>query len=336
VANLQLKVRHILDRVELPEAALIVDIGANDGTALRAYPSGRIRLVGVDPKGARYKKFYPEHIELIPQYFSADVIKRHFGSRKASIVTTFWMFSDLPDPQRFAKDVADILADEGLWALEEGYLPTLLERNAYDNVCHEHLEYYALRQIDWLARRAGLKIIDVEFGDVYGGSFLCFLAKSESAHVQTKRVLDALLHERNAGLDSIEPFAAFGRRAIRSRAAMRAFFDEAASCGKSVAGLGASSRGNVLLQFWGVTKADIKAVGDANPDKYGCWTPGSLLPIVSEDDVLAMNPDYLVVLPWHFRNSILRRPALRGETLVFPLPELEIVRSGHSHEAGQS
>jgi len=327
VAHLHAKVRRILERVTLTDDALVIDIGANDSTTLQAYPNRGCTLVGIDPTGAKFRKFYPPHIQLIPDFFSAAKVREHFGERKADVVTSFSMFYDLEEPMTFMREIAEVLADDGVWVLEQSYMPTMLERNSYDTVCHEHLEYYALKQIKWMTDRLGLKIVDVEFNDVNGGSFSLMVAKQTARHAESPQVSALLEKETRTGLDTLQPFEDFARRVATSRTTLRAFLDEAKRFGKTVCALGASTKGNVLLQYCKVSEADVARVGEVNPDKYEAFTPGSLLPIVSEEDVLAMQPDYLLVLPWHFRSFFVEHPRYLGHSLLFPLPQLEVVRT---------
>jgi hypothetical protein len=326
VEHLHRKVRRILDRVRLPNDALIVDIGANDSTTLQAYPAQGCTLVGVDPTAKKFSEFYPAHIQLIPDFFSAATLQRHFPGRKATVITSFSMFYDLEEPLTFMKEVAEVLDDEGLWILEQSYMPTMLLRNSYDTVCHEHLEYYALKQIKWMTDRLDLKIVDVEFNDINGGSFSLMVAKRGSQHVASPTVEQILEDETRAGLHTLRPFQEFARSVAASRATLRAFLDEAKQFGKSICVLGASTKGNVLLQYCNITSSDVARVGEVNPDKFEAFTPGTLLPIVSEQEVLAMQPDYLLVLPWHFRDFFLEHERFVDRNLVFPLPQLEIVR----------
>lgn len=327
VAHLHRKVRRILDHVRLPDDALIVDIGSNDSTTLQAYPARGRTLVGIDPTGNKFKEFYPPHIGLLADFFSAATLRRHFPGRKATVVTSFSMFYDLEEPLTFMREVAEVLADDGVWVLEQSYMPTMLLRNSYDTVCHEHLEYYALKQIKWMTDRTDLKIIDVEFNDINGGSFSLMVAKRAAAYPESPAVAQVLDDEARAGLDTLRPFQDFARNVASSRAALRAFLDEARHFGKSICALGASTKGNVLLQYCDITTSDIARVGEVNPDKFEAFTPGTLLPIISEDDVLAMQPDYLLVLPWHFREFFLENPRFVDRNLVFPLPQLELVRT---------
>jgi NDP-4-keto-2,6-dideoxyhexose 3-C-methyltransferase len=236
------------------------------------------------------------------------------------------MFYDLEDPVGFARQVGSVLdPQEGVWVFEQSYMPLMLARNSYDTICHEHLEYYGLKQIAWITARAGLKVIDVETNDVNGGSFSVVAVPASSPRVPTPAVAAMLAAEEAAGLGGLTPYLAFSERTRRSRETLRAFVAQARREGKRVCALGASTKGNVVLQYCGFTPADIESVGEVNPDKFGACTPGTWLPIREEGEVLASAPDYLLVLPWHFRPFFLSNPRLKGHRLVFPLPELDVV-----------
>jgi len=325
VAHLNRKVERISRQVRLEPGDLIVDIGSNDATTLKAYTQPGLQLAGVDPTGSKFREYYPSHIELIPDFFSADLIRARFGARKAKVVTSFSMFYDLESPMSFMAEVCDILADDGIWVFEQSYMPSMLATNSFDTVCHEHLEFYGLRQIQWMAERTGLVIDDVEFNDVNGGSFSVTARKAREQESQNEIAKRILRDEAESGLNGLDPFRAFEERVDRARAMVTEFVTNARAEGKRVAGLGASTKGNVLLQYCGFTAEDIDAVGEVNADKFGCFTPGSLIPIVSEQLLLKENPDYLLVLPWHFKAFFEHSSALTGRTLVFPLPEFKIL-----------
>lgn len=323
VAHLGEKVARIRQAVDLKSGDLVIDIGSNDGTTLRAYDDPALTRVGIDPTGAKFRQYYPEGVELIPDFFSATAFRARFGDVRARVVTSFSMFYDLPAPMQFMRDVHDVLADDGIWVFEQSYMPLMLRTNSYDTVCHEHLEFYALRQIKWMADRVGFRIVDVEFNDVNGGSFSVTVAKGEAP---VPAAVQAILDEEDAaGLHTLEPYRAFAERVAQSRETLRRFVARAAGKGKRVAALGASTKGNVLLQYCGLTEQDVDAVGEVNPDKYGAFTPGTFIPIVPERELLAERPDYLLVLPWHFRRFFENAPAFAGANLLFPLPELEVV-----------
>lgn len=324
VRHLHEKVARIRTLVELCEGDLIIDIGSNDSTTLQAYPAEGLSLVGVDPTGVKFHTYYPPHIQLIPDFFSADLVKARFPGRKAKVVTSFSMFYDLEDPMDFMRQVFDVLADDGIWVFEQSYMPTMLDTNSYDTVCHEHLEFYALRQIKWMADRAGFKIIDVEFNDVNGGSFSVTVSKSHGAATVMPTVQRILDEEEAKGLHTLKPYRGFAQRVEDSRAGLMKFLGQARSEGKRVAVLGASTKGNVLLQYCGLSADDVLCVGEVNPEKFGCYTPGTWIPIVDENELLQNEPDYLIVLPWHFRHFFLANRKWKTAKLVFPLPRLEI------------
>ena len=307
--------------------ALVLDIGSNDGTTLSFMPDS-VRRVGMDPTIVKYGKFYQPGIQKIPDFFSAKTFREHFGDTKASIITSIAMFYDLDDPLAFVRDIADVLAPDGVWYFEQSYLLTMLTQNAYDTICHEHLEYYALRQVQWMMQRCGLRVIDVRLNDVNGGSFsvtVCHEAASHRANAAAIAEIEA--GERAANLDALAPYHAFAQRVAAHRDSLVALIADIRSLGKTVLGYGASTKGNVILQYCGFTTSDVPAIAEVNPDKYGAFTPGTHIPIISEADAHARKPDYLLVMPWHFRENLVGREAAyleSGGKMIFPLPEISV------------
>lgn len=324
VRHLSQKVDSILEAFDPPPGSLVLDVGSNDGTTLAAYPPDRFRLVGVDPTAGKFRNFYPKGVEVVEDFFDTRVLDA-VGGQKASIITSFSMFYDLDDPVGFMRDVRRALARTGVWVFEQSYLPLMLERNSYDTVCHEHLEYYSLAQVSWTAEQAGLKIIDVEFNDINGGSFCVTAAPIEADRRPTQRVEKALEAEGDLRLQDLETYHSFAARVEDSVRSIREFLHNARDQGRTVGALGASTKGNVLLQRCSINSDIVFAVGEVNSDKYGSYTPGTRIPIIPEDHLLAMEPDYLLVLPWHFRETFLGKTLPAGSRLVFPLPNLEVV-----------
>jgi NDP-4-keto-2,6-dideoxyhexose 3-C-methyltransferase len=328
VRHLQAKVARIRTLVDLRAGDLVVDIGSNDGTTLAAYPPELMR-VGIDPTASKFASFYPAGSRLVADFFTADVLGAQGLAQRARVITSFSMFYDLEDPLQFMSDVHASLTDDGVWVFEQSYLPAMLEMNSYDTVCHEHLEYYALRQVKWMADRVGFTLVDVEFNDVNGGSFSVTASRAAGA-VESPQVNAVLAQETAAGLDGTGPLLAFAQRVAESRREVLEFVDRARAEGRRIAALGASTKGNVLLQYCGLGPDRIEAVGEVNPEKYGTYTPGTWIPVVPETDLVASGPDYLLVLPWHFRTFFVGNAHLDGTTLVFPLPKLQVVdRGGH-------
>ncbi len=269
VAHLRGKVQKILKLVSLGAGDLVVDIGSNDSTTLQAYPHDAL-LVGVDPTGKKFGKFYPPHVRLIPDFFSAELIRRNFKDRKAKIVTSISMFYDLESPVSFMEQVRDILSDDGVRVFEQSYLPTMMAMNAYDTICHEHLEYYGLRQIKWMADKAGLKIIDVELNDVNGGSFSVTAAKAGSPYRKNTAAVEKLLADEKAqGLDTARPYAEFARKVRGHKEELLGLIGEITAQGKKIFGYGASTKGNIILQYCGLTEREIPFIAEVNEDKFG-------------------------------------------------------------------
>jgi hypothetical protein len=324
VAHLRSKVQKVLEQVELVDEDLVVDIGSNDSTTLQGYPASGLILVGIDPTGVKFSRYYPSHIQLIPDFFSAALLRQHFPRKKAKVITSFSMFYDLEDPIGFMHEIYEVLADDGIWVFEQSYMPAMLETNSYDTVCHEHLEFYALRQIKWMADQVGFKIVAVDFNDTNGGSLSVTVSKSRDADSSHPLVQKILGEEREKGLHTLAPFKTFVDRVTKSKRELLDFIEIARAEGKTVAALGASTKGNVLLQYCRLTEKDIPFVGEVNADKFGCYTPGTWIPIIPERDLLAQNPDYLIVLPWHFRKFFQNNQKFSATKLVFPLPELSV------------
>jgi len=325
VKHLQAAVAEILNfDLELHADDLIIDIGSNDGTFLNSYPDTAATLIGVDPTAKYFKKYYQAHIQIVEDFFSAQKITEHFPNKKAKIITSFSMFYDLEHPQAFTNEIAKLLDENGVWVLEQSYLPLMLKNNSFDTVCHEHLEYYSLKQIQWMFKRAGLKVIDVEFNDVNGGSFRVYAAKENSTHQVNHTQIEKIFAEEEAlQLETLQPYEDFYQRISQLKDELHHKIASIHQAGKTIYGLGASTKGNVLLQYYNLDTNHIKAIGEVNRDKFGKVTPGSLIPIEDETLILEKKPDYLLVLPWHFRTFFENNTAFNGVKLLFPLPLVE-------------
>jgi NDP-4-keto-2,6-dideoxyhexose 3-C-methyltransferase len=319
----------VTGRVALSPGDVVLDIGSNDGTLLSFYPENGPLLVGMDPTAGRFRGYYRTDAKLVVDFFSADRFFTATAGQKAKIVTSIAMFYDLPSPLAFMQQIAQVLADDGIWHFEQSYLPAMLQADAYDTVCHEHLEYYSLRQIAWMAERSGLKILDAALNDTNGGSFAVTAAKKASSHTASQGTIGRMLaQESAAGLDTQAPYEAFARRVTAHRTQLRNLLADLKSKGKSILGYGASTKGNVILQYCNLGPSDLPAIAEVNKDKFGHFTPGTHIPIISEEEARNRNPDYFLVLPWHFRQNLLEREAdftRRGGKMIFPLPKLEIL-----------
>ena len=329
-------VRHLKEKVSLLENKLrplspgdvVLDIGSNDGTTLKAFQSPGITKVGIDPSAGKFRNFYTDDILLDVDFFSEESYSR-LASKPARIITSIAMFYDLPEPVEFVKQVASVLAKDGIWHLEQSYLPLMLSQNSYDTICQEHLEYYSLSVVKAILEQADLKIVDVTTNGVNGGSF-AVTAMHKAATPPFDgiwSVEDMLSYEHDIDLASGAPYKAFAQRTRFHAKALKDLLVGLKASGKRVFGLGASTKGNVLLQYSGIGPELLDGISDVNPDKWGCVTPGTHIPIMSEQDARAMKPDYFLVLPWHFKTGIIERESAflaSGGKLLFPLPNIEI------------
>jgi len=331
VYHLQQKVKKILGMDIIKSGDLIIDIGSNDGTLLKAYPSNKkLILAGIDPTGKKFTKYYPQHIHLIANFFSAKLVKKYFGNKKAKVITSIAMFYDLEEPIKFMEEIKEILDDRGVWIFEQSYLPSMLELTAYDTICHEHLEYYGLSQIKWMTDKVGLEIVDVELNKANGGSFSVSVVKVNAKRNKHNNLVKKLLRkEKEMKLYSLRPYLDFKKRIFRHRDKLQHVVKKLKEKHKSIFGYGASTKGNVILQFCHFTKKDIPYFAEVNEDKFGCFTPGTKIPIISEKEAKSLQPQYLLVMPWHFKDNIIMREKqylAKDGKLLFPLPEIEVIK----------
>ena len=328
-------VRHLTQKIgkleqfaELKAGDTVLDIGSNDATSLKAYQTASLKRIGIDPTGAKFRQYYPDDIKLVPDFFNA----KNFDSvskERAKIITSIAMFYDLEDPIAFARDIAHCLAPDGVWHFEQSYMPSMLRLTSYDTICHEHVEYYSLQVVEKILAAADMKVLDVQMNAVNGGSFAVTAGHKTTTRKANRPVIDWLLsQEERMGLATPRPYREFEERVFRHREDLRRLLRALRDDGKRIVGYGASTKGNVVLQYCGIGPDLVEAVAEVNPDKFGHVTPGSHIPIVSETDALKMKPDYYLVLPWHFKDNILQREQkflADGGKMIFPFPEIEIV-----------
>ncbi len=328
VKHLQQKIRTLEQMVKPKDADLVIDIGSNDATSLKAY-TGNFKKVGIDPTGIKFKQYYTDDITLITDFFSAKTFNANFPNIKAKIITSIAMFYDLENPMGFVKDIEAVLADDGIWHFEQSYMPSMLRTNSYDTICHEHIEFYSFKVVKNILESCRLRVIDVQMNAINGGSFAVTACKKNASYKSNIPIINWMLkQEDDMGLDTPKPYRDFEERVFRHRKNLTELIKALVADGKKIIGYGASTKGNVLLQFCGLTTKYIPYIAEVNEDKYGAFTPCTNIPIISEKEARAMNPDYFLVLPWHFKTGILEREKefmAQGGKFIFPLPEIEIV-----------
>ncbi|MFH0936613.1 MAG: class I SAM-dependent methyltransferase [bacterium] len=328
VQHLTQKINTLEKLVKLEAKDIVLDIGSNDATGLKAYNS-KCRKIGIDPTGKKFQEYYTDDITLIPDFFTAELFNKNFSKEKAKVITSIAMFYDLEDPGKFVRDIEMILADDGIWHFEQSYMPAMLRTNSYDTICHEHLEFYSFKVIKNLLENNGLRVIDVQTNSINGGSFTVTACKKNSSHISNSPIINWMLtQEENLGLGTPKPFRDFEERVFKHRKNLTDLIEALVADNKKIFGYGASTKGNVLLQFCGFTNKQIPFIADVNKDKFGSFTPGTNIKIISEAEAKSMKPDYFLVLPWHFKNNILEREKeylKNGGKFIFPLPEIEII-----------
>jgi hypothetical protein len=331
----QSMVRHLTQKIEqlekfadLHTGDTVLDIGSNDATSLKAYKTQGLTRVGIDPTGSKFASFYPDDIILIPDFFSSSAVAGKIPNQ-AKIVTSIAMFYDLEDPIAFARQVKAVLAPDGIWHFEQSYMPSMLRLCSYDTICHEHVEYYSLAAVRHVLDAADMRIVDVQMNAINGGSFAVMAAHKSGARRANTPVIDWLLEQEvRMGLGTPRPYRDFEERVYRHRHDLVRLLQGLREDGKRILGYGASTKGNVVLQFCGLGPDTIEAIAEVNSDKFGAYTPGTHIPIISEAEARAMRPDYFLVLPWHFKEGILNREReylASGGKMIFPFPEIEIV-----------
>jgi len=315
--------------VELIDGDYILDIGSNDSTMLSCY-SDKFNRIGIDPTGKQFEEYY-KNIELIPTYFSKEAFKNNYGSNKCKVISSISMFYDIPKPVEFAKDIYECLHEDGIWTCEQSYLLTMIKRNSIDTICHEHLEYYCLKQIKYIADLAGFKIINVLFNDCNGGSFRIYMAKKSSKkYEENSELVNKILQEEiDFGFEKENFYEKFMESCDFEIKKLKNFIDLTNKDNKKIFIYGASTKGNTLLQYANIGEDTVQYAVERNTKKINKMTSTGIK-IIGEEEMRNINPDYLLVLPYHFKEEIIKREKDyldNGGQLIFPFPNFEIYSS---------
>ena len=313
---------------------VFVDIASNDGTLLQGYDVHRnsnIKLVGIDPLISNFENYYPENSTKIEKFFSKDNFFEK-STKKANLVTSNSVLYDLENPRKFAQEVFDILDWNGIWHFEQSYLPDMIETLSYDTICQEHLLYLSARDINNLVEPLGFQIIEAERNKINGGSLAITAIKSNLKYEVSKNFVSLLEEEERTGIADGSAIKRFSHQVENHKAQILKTIQDFNNLGKKIYGIGASTKGNVLLQYAGLTNELLISIGDVNVKKFGRVTPGTEIPIVDEVEILgrnSFNDIVVLVLPWHFREGILKKCENllnMGGIVVFPFPNIEIIQ----------
>ena len=328
IEHLKSKAKKLQRLIDLIPGEAVLDIGSNDGTFLSFFRKNNIRI-GVDPTISKFKKNYSKDIITISDFFSKEVINKNKIFKKIKLITSIAMFYDLEDPNKFAKDIYETLDDNGIWHFEQSYMPSMIKNFSYDTICHEHLEYYSLTSLKYILDKSHFKIVDVELNQINGGSFSVTVAKRKTKRFQEFSLLDWILNKEEIyGYNKIQNIKEFSKNVYKHKKLLRDLILNLNDMKKKVIGYGASTKGNVILQFCNFNNKNIPFIADVNPYKKNRFTPGTNIQIIDEIDLKKKNADYLLVLPWHFREFIINKEnnfLKKGGHIIFPLPEIEII-----------
>lgn len=326
--------------IHLREGDVVLDIGCNDGTLLASYKTGGLYKIGFDPAENLAPLSRQVADTVVTGFFEAEAFFGHseLNARRPKIVTSIAMFYDLEDPKKFVSDVKTVMHPDGLWIVQMSYLPLMLATNEVGNICHEHLEYYSLQSFTYLLDLFDFEVVDVELNDINGGSFRAYIRNRAADKtlfgdatfrgLAADRVRAVHEDEIKLGLDDTRAYTEFAFWVERLKADVVGFIKDKVSQGKKVYVYGASTKGNTVLQYFGLDHTVITAAAERNPDKWGMVTVGTHIPIVSEAEARAAKPDYFLVLPWHFIEEFQMREKeylLAGGRFIMPMPHFALI-----------
>ena len=320
-------VKYVSQKVKIKKDDQVLDIASNDGSLLKFY-NKNIVTFGIDPVLDKYKNEYKKINFKISKFFSANEILKK-TKKKFKVITALSVFYDSLDPNKFIKDVKKILANDGIFLLEFADLASIVKNKMFDTICHEHLEYYSSKVIVNLCKQNDLKVFDIKSNDINGASKQYYICNFNSKYkVNKTRINKVLINEKKLKLSNKKTFEIFIKSIDDSKKKLVTLLKRLKKNNKNTHCYGASTKGNVLLQYYKIDHKLIDAVAERNKNKYNLYTPGTKIKIISETLSRAKNPDYYLVLPWHFKKEILMREKKirkQGTKFIFPLPKLKII-----------
>ncbi len=324
ISHLKLKAINLTKRISLGYGDSVLDIGSNDGTFL-SFLSKKLKLFGCDPTIIKFGHLYRKDIKKLPFFFSS----KYFKNKKFNLITSISMFYDLSDPLDFAKQIESLLSDDGVWHVELSYMPMMIKNRSYDTICHEHLEYYSLKSLKYLLNAANLKIVNLSFNQINGGSIELDISKRKSKLPECSNLIKWILKsEKINQYNEIVRQKKFFKECKNHRTLLKQLLTMLKKQKKKVLGYGASTKGNVILQYCKLNSKLLPNIAEVNKFKFKKYTPGTKIQIISEKEAKLKNPDYFLVLPWHFKDYIVKKERKflkNGGKLIFPLPEIEII-----------
>ena len=313
--------------VKLKSKQYVLDIGSNDATLLNFYANDIIK-VGVDPLVNKYKKFYKKINYKISNFFKIKDIEKIKIKKKFKIISALSVFYDLRDPNKFIKEIKKILDDKGVFVLEHVDLYYIIKNNIFDTICHEHLVFYSSKIIIEMMKNNGLKVFNHEYNEINGGSSRYYICHSKANFKVSKNIKKVLLRENLQGIELKKTYKLFFTKILNEKIKLIKLIKKIKNEKQDIHGYGASTKGNVLLQFYNINNKVVNYIADRNPLKWNSFTPGTRIKIISESQSRKIKPHFYLVLPWHFKNEILIREKnirKKGTKFIFPLPKVRVV-----------
>ena len=320
-------VKQITKIVKLNRYDCVLDIASNDGTLLNFYNSNIVK-VGIDPLVNKYKKYYKNINHKISNFFNISDIKKLRLKKKFKIITALSVFYDLRNPNKFLKEVKQILDKDGVFLLEHADLYSILKNNIFDTICHEHLSYYSSSVIINMMKKNGLRVFSHEFNNINGGSSRYYICHMNSKYKSNQSIKHIINKELKYKVGQPKTLKNFFKKIINLNSKLIKLIKKIKKNNQIIHGYGASTKGNILLQFCKIGNQEIDFIADRNILKFNLFTPGTKIKIISEKESRTIKPNYYLVLPWHFKKEILKRETKirkKGVKFIFPLPKIEIV-----------
>ena len=313
--------------VKLKSKQYVLDIGSNDATLLNFYANDIVK-VGVDPLVNKYKKFYKKINYKISNFFKIKDIEKIKIKKKFKIISALSVFYDLRDPNKFIKEIKKILDEKGVFVLEHVDLYYIIKNNIFDTICHEHLVFYSTKIIIEMMKNNGLKVFNHEYNEINGGSSRYYICHSKTNFKVSKNIKKVLLRENLQGIELKKTYKLFFTKILNEKIKLIKLIKKIKNEEQDIHGYGASTKGNVLLQFYNINNKVVNYIADRNPLKWNSFTPGTKIKIISESQSRKIKPHFYLVLPWHFKNEILIREKnirKKGTKFIFPLPKVRVV-----------
>lgn len=319
---------YALEYVPVPEGSFIVDVGSNDGLFLREFQKRGLNVLGVDPAREIARKATESGIETLGTYYDIELARQIRKTRgPAKIITANNVMANVDNMGEFIQSIRELLADDGIFIFETGYLLKLIQNMVFDNIYHEHLSYFSVKPLDLFFKNNGMELIDISCVPTKGGSLRGVVQLQRGPRKRLPSVDQMVQVEMDLGIDRPQAFKDLKKRIDKERSRLWDLIDGLKKDGKKVSGYGASHSVTTFLYYFGLgDKLDFLFDDDAA--KQNMFSPGHHIPILSSQEIYERKPDYIVILAWRFYEMIIKKHQAyldHGGHFILPLPEMKII-----------